>query len=183
METKINGSVAARESTISTTNQQIMKDSHYIDRWTVPEILDGKPLAVYHAGCSRPGFRPDEESGMKANQKGEHSPYDFARRVASCGTESLRYQGHAALLFPRPVEYGNFSGRSALKTGRFIHAPGFFAMVQASSSTAMARTATKITARYGGLQSEGVSYKQTNHKQPGLRRGTLLSFPLLPCRN
>ena len=115
----VNGSVAARESTISTTNQQIMKDSHYIDRWTVPEILDGKPLAVYHAGCSRPGFRPDEKSGMKANQKGEHSPYDFARRAASCGTEPLRYQGHATLLFPRTVEYGILSGRSDIEICQF----------------------------------------------------------------
>ena len=49
-------------------------------------------------------------------------------------------------------------------------------MVQASSSTAMARTATKITAQYGGLQSKGVCYKQTNHKQPGLRPGSFL-FP------
>ena len=160
-----------------------MKDSYYINRWAVPEILDSKPLAVDHAGCSRPGFRPDEKSRMKANQKGEHSPYDFARRAAGRGTEPLRYQGHAGLLSPRPVEYGNFSGRSAFKTGRFIYTPAFCAMVQASSSTAMAHTATKITVQDGGLQSEGVSYKQTNHSQPGLRRGTLLSCSLLPCRN
>ena len=96
-----------------------MKDSYYINRWAVPEILDGKPLAGDHAGCSRPGFRPDNESGMKANQKGEHSPYDFARRSASRGTEPLRYQGHAGLLFPRPVEYGNFSGRSDIENCPF----------------------------------------------------------------
>ena len=33
--------VSQRESTVSTTNQQIMKDSHYINRWAVPEIRDG----------------------------------------------------------------------------------------------------------------------------------------------
>ena len=51
-----------------------MTDSQHIYRWAVPEILDGEPLAAAYAGCSRPGFRPNEKSGMKANEKGEHSP-------------------------------------------------------------------------------------------------------------
>ena len=61
---------------------------------------------------------------MKANQKGEHSPYDFARRAASCGTEPLRYQGHATLLFPRTVEYGILSGRSDIEICQF-YATGY----------------------------------------------------------
>ena len=165
METKINGSVAARESTISTTNQQIMKDSYYINRWAVPEILDSKPLAVDHAGCSRPGFRPDDGSGMKANQKGEYSPYDFARRSASRGIEPLRYQGHAGLLFPRPVEYGIFSGRSELKTARFIHAPRFFRYGTSKQQHGNGTYGNEDNSTRRGVQERGSVTQRTNHKQ------------------
>ena len=83
--------------------------SSWLGRLLLPEKASVLPAAQPAAqvaaagdkteGDSRPGFRPDNESGMKANQKGEHSPYDFARRSASRGTEPLRYQGHAGLLF------------------------------------------------------------------------------------
>ena len=57
---------------------------------------------------------------------------------------------------------------------------GFFAMVQASSSTAMARTATKITAQDGGYKKGGQLHSGpiTSNKTPGFR--TPLGSLLLP---
>ena len=65
-----------------------------------------------------------------------------------------------------------------MKSASFIYAPRVLAMVHARSSTAMARKATKITARYGGLQGEGVSdiadqLQATRFLASGLRQGTL----------
>ena len=118
---------------------------------------------------------------MKANQKGDTSPYDFARRSGRFGIKILwenfgtRDPGVTFVLRSDP----RFSlGDWQLKVhSLFFHSP-YRAMVSQASSTAMAMTVRKITRRQGGVHGEGVSYttdqpQATTVRESGLRPGSL----------
>ena len=101
---------------------------------------------------------------MKANQKGEHSPYDFARRSASRGTEPLRYKVTRGYFFPRPVKYGNFSGRSDIENCPFHSRSTVFRYGTSKQQHGNGTYGNQDNSTIRGVTERGGQLQQTNHK-------------------